>query len=567
MKNLKSDINAHLQTIYKDRNTDALAEKIMALIEAYGSGERVADREKWNEQDIILITYGDSIRAKDEVPLQTLRRFLEEYLGDCISTVHILPFFPYSSDDGFSVVDYLEVNPELGNWEDVKAIGRSFSLMFDLVINHISVESSWFRKYLRGIAPYDRFFIEEDPSKDLSEVVRPRSLPLLTRFETNRGYKYVWTTFSPDQVDLNFRNPKVLLEMCRTLLFYLNKGARIIRLDAITYLWKEDGTKCVHLPETHEVVKLMRTISEAYDAGSIILTETNVPNLENLSYFGQGDEAHMIYQFSLPPLLLHALWSGNAAYLRTWSSSLHDILPECTYFNFTASHDGIGVRPLEGLLPQDELDKLVEYTRKAGGLVSTHRRSDGTDVPYELNITYFSAMKATKEGPDNHQVDRFLCSQTIVMVMKGIPAFYIHNFTATENYHAGVEQTGRARSINRRHWDDEEVRAILSAGTPREEVFRELKRRIRIRRQQSAFHPYASQETLDLADSLFGIVRESEEQRVICVSNISNMMQETRLQGALDSSGKVKDLLSGKEISTGSAIRLQAYETVWLEIK
>ena len=159
-----------------------------------------------------------------------------------VDDIHLLPFYPYSSDDGFSVIDYKQVNPALGTWDDVARVGQNFHLMFDGVINHISAQSAWFKAFLQDDPKYRDYFIVVEGEPDLSQVVRPRTLPLLTEFTTPSGAKKVWTTFSADQIDLNYANPEVLLDIIDVLLFYVAHGAELIRLDAIAYLWKEIGT-------------------------------------------------------------------------------------------------------------------------------------------------------------------------------------------------------------------------------------------------------------------------------------------------------------------------------------
>ncbi|MCB1120747.1 MAG: alpha-amylase, partial [Verrucomicrobiae bacterium] len=352
-------VKRRLHRLYGDQ-AERCIERFLMMVGAYGVGlNPFPVDELWNERDVVLITYGDSIRKEGEAPLQTLRTFCNRRLKGAIKVVHILPFYPWSSDDGFSVKDYRAVDPELGDWKDVDAFSDDFNLMFDLVANHCSSKSGWFKEYVGGILPFNTYFKEGSPEDDLSDVIRPRTSPLLTKFETRDGPRYVWTTFSADQVDLNWENPDVFFEFLDILLFYISQGARIIRLDAIAFLWKTVGTSCLHLTETHEIVKLYRDILGILAPHVILLTETNVPHEENISYFGQGDEAHMVYQFSLPPLLLHGLLTENPKPLKSWAESLGDIPSGCTFFNFTSSHDGIGVRPLQGLLPDKELDKLV----------------------------------------------------------------------------------------------------------------------------------------------------------------------------------------------------------------
>jgi sucrose phosphorylase len=373
----------------------------------------------------------------------------------------------------------------------------------------------------------------------------------------------VWTTFSADQVDLNFSNPDLLIEMVDILLGYLSKGARIIRLDAIAFLWKKPGTTCLHLTETHEIVKLLREVAEYINPSVVILTETNVPNKENLSYFGNNDEAHMVYQFSLPPLLLHALYSGNSFYLNKWAESLPELTNETTFFNFTASHDGIGVRPLEGLLPENEKNELVENMQKFGGLVNYKSNPDGTTSPYELNITYFDALKGTKYGLDDFQVERFLASQIAMMSFRGVPAFYIHSLTASPNYPEGVAQTRQNRAINRRKWKVEELQKILNDSTPQKQVFESLQKLIPIRKKQKAFHPNSKQEILNLGNSLLGLVRisENKDQSVVVIVNLTSEKQSFTLPAKFKN--YTFDLIQNQQISQTV---VKPYQCVWLSM-
>lgn len=522
-------------------------------------------KEKWTEKDVVLITYGDSIKKTSEKPLVTLCKFAEYHFRNIISHIHILPYFPYSSDDGFSIKDYYTVNPEFGNWDDVRSIAQNFGLMTDLVINHVSQYSTWFKNYLKTEDPGKDYFIEADPLTNLSAVVRPRSLPLLTEVKTAGGTKHVWTTFSADQIDLNFQNPAVLLEMMKVFLFYLSKGAVIIRLDAIAFLWKELGTSCLHLPQTHEVVKLMRDLADSLDPSLILITETNVPNNENLSYFGHGDEAHMVYQFSLPPLLLHALYRGTSHYLNRWIRSLSDIPSGCTFFNFTASHDGIGVRPLEGILPENEIRDLISAMKDFGGHISTKRNKDGSDSPYEMNITYLDALKFTSLGRDDLQIERFICSQTLMMSFQGIPAFYIHSLLGTHNFNEGVEATGMNRTINRRKWKYEELNELLMRGTSHSRIMRELLQRISIRKKVPAFHPESQQEIMEAGDKVFVMTRGNSGEMIVVVNLTSEnySLENSRLKVEVL---QRKDLLNPKTAEEYKLL-LGPYQVMWLQKK
>ncbi len=560
---LREKIKKHLDFIYKSEYDESIVQRIVQRVEQVKSKFK-GEGSKWTEKDILLITYGDSIINDFEPTLQTLKSFLDKYFKNVLSYVHILPFFPYSSDDGFSVIDYKKVDPKLGNWSNVEDLSADYKLMFDLVINHISQYSDWYQNYLQGKKPGKNYFIEVDPELDLSAVVRPRSLPLLTSAETPNGIKHVWTTFSEDQIDLNFANPELLAEMVDIFLLYFERGATMIRLDAIAFLWKEIGSNCLHLPETHEFVKLLRDLTDYISPELILLTETNVPNKENLSYFGDNDEANMVYQFSLPPLLLQALFSSNSEYLTKWAATIPNLPETNTFFNFTASHDGIGVRPLEGLLPEEDFNSLVEGIRSFGGKISTKRNSDGTDSPYEMNITYFDAMKGTIQGQDEFQEARFICSQTIMMSMKGMPAFYIHSLLGTKNYAEGVAETGMNRTINRRKWKDSEIYPLLDGETSHSRVLNELKRIIQIRKEQKAFHPNAKQEVIELGNNLFSLSRDNG--KLVSVSNISSLKQEVNLMEVFPGNNEIlMELISGKTFSADtSIIELFPYQTVWL---
>ncbi|MGB0721640.1 MAG: sugar phosphorylase [Gammaproteobacteria bacterium] len=575
-----------LNVVYPDGDADAVLTRLLAVCQAHR--DALAEHPSphtWDEQDAVLITYGGSIQVPGERPLRSLRDFLRRRLMGTVNTVHILPFFPYSSDDGFSVIDYREVDEELGDWEDVHALAEDFFLMGDLVLNHCSRRSLWFSDYVAGTPPYDRYFVEGDPADDLALVVRPRSTPLLWKVRTHRGVRHVWGTFSDDQIDLDYRNPDVLLEMIDILLFYVRSGCRIVRLDAVAFLWKEVGTSCIHLPQTHEVVKLFRTVLEAVAPHAVLLTETNVPHHENRGYFGDllprgdahvlGDEAQMIYQFSLPPLLLHALHTGYTSYLHQWAKSLEEEPPPpgCTYLNFTASHDGVGLRGLEGLVPEKEIKNLLHAMHARGGYVSMRRREDGREAPYELNISYYEAFREPGLEHDPFHIPCFLVSQLVALSLQGIPALYIHSFTATPNDHYGVELTGRTRAINRRRWDAGELNALLdNPETEHAKVFNALTHALRVRREHPAFHPDGPQRVLDLGHHLFGVVRFTPDghDRVLCLYNFT---PDTRsipvdlecFQGGDGISARWRDLLSGDHprIERGH-LQLAGYCALWL---
>jgi len=441
-----------LSQLYTEQNVTDLLPKIDSLLSCYGQLPKT-DPEWLNESDILLITYADTLQSEESSPLAALEQFSETCLKDLFSFVHLLPFFPFSSDDGFSVIDYRQVNPSCGDWSDIEKLGKRFGLCFDLVVNHVSAKSHYFLGFLAGDPRYKDFFIAMDPDTDVSKVVRPRTWPLFHRYKGAAGDLYCWTTFSEDQIDWNVKNPDVLLELIDILLFYVSRGAKIIRLDAIAYLWKELGTNCIHLPQTHRVVQLFRALLEELAPTVLLMTETNVPHRENISYFGDGhNESQIVYNFPLPPLILHTLSAQNASRLTEWAGSLHPVSPRTTFLNFTASHDGIGVRPAADLLSPEEYQNLIHLAMRHNGHVSCKTDSStGESIPYELNLNYFDALNNPNDDsiPEETQIQRFLLSQSIALTLRGMPAVYIHSLLGSRNWNEGVRRTGQPRSINR----------------------------------------------------------------------------------------------------------------------
>ena len=550
-----------LADIYGAETGQAAFERLEPIIEKF-AGQKRKKEEFFSQDDVVLITYGDTLQKDGQTPIAALHEFANNYLKGTISTVHFLPFFPYSSDDGFSVMDFFEINPELGSWQNVNDIGSDFQLMFDYVVNHFSSKSHWFDDYLSNRIGFEDFAIEVDPTLDLSRVTRPRSLPLLSEYQKKDGRPvHLWTTFSADQIDFNFASLNVLAKMTEVLLFYVQQGASILRQDAIAYLWKEIGTTCIHLPQTHAVVKLFRAILDLVAPDVMIVTETNVPHAENISYFGNGrDEAQMVYNFTLPPLLFYSFVKEDATVLTDWAKGLHLKSSSNTFFNFTASHDGIGVRPLEGILPPQELDALVEVVKTNGGQVSYKSNPDGTDSPYELNITYVDAILADK---NSSRADRFLASQSIQYALPGVPATYIHSLLGSRNWTKGVQKTNRARTVNREKLQVEEViKELKNPESFRSQVFYPYIELIKTRKMQPAFHPNAEFEILELGPKVFAIRRSSDDQTIYALTNISSS-EATVSIAKIEAAKAMTDLITGKSYAPDN-LTLKPYQYVWL---
>jgi sucrose phosphorylase len=536
-----------LTRIYSEELAARVETRLHNLVERYRGRIPIPADTSLSEHDSILITYGDQVHKADQLDLQTLAEFCETHLRGMISGIHILPFFPWSSDDGFSVRDYRAVDPALGDWYDMERFSHSFRLMFDGVINHASAQGEWFQAFLRNEAPYRDYFLTVEGIPDLSKVFRPRALPLLTEYQTISGPRHVWTTFSTDQVDLDYHNPDVLLEIFDILLMYAERGAQFIRLDAIAYLWKEIGTPCLHLPQTHAVVRLLRAVLDEVAPHVRLITETNVPHKDNISYFGDGtNEAQLAYNFALPPLVLHTFRTGDASVLSELAAGLELSSDQTTFFNFLASHDGIGLNPVQGILSPAEIDGLVEQTLAHGGLISFKQNSDGKQSPYEMNINYFDALSdPASNEPLELQVDRFMAAQAIMLSLRGVPGIYFHSLFGSHNWNKGVNLTKHNRAINRQKLELVELESDLAdPNSLRSQVFGRY-RQLLLRRSASApFNPHGTQEVLDMGRRVFAVLRGSPngDKHVLCIQNVTAQTQS---------------------VATHT---LEPYQTLWLDI-
>lgn len=548
-------LRGHLEKLYPSDVAGSVLGRLWEIIGRFRSTHpRLADDRRagpFDETDVWLIAYGDQVRAPGQPPLETLRTFLEGRVAGAVRGLHLLPHYPYTSDDGFAVVDYTLVDPLLGDWSHVEELGQSFRLMLDAVVNHTSASSPWFRSWLADEGCHD-FYHRLEPGSDIGSVTRPRTSPLLSPFDSADGLRHVWTTFSPDQVDLNYENPEVLLTVTEILLSYVGRGASALRLDAIAFLWKHLGTTCVHLPETHEVIKLWRTVMEAVDTGTLLVTETNVPHRENISYFGDGtDEAHLVYQFPLPPLVLYAFHLADTSVLQEWMGTLSTPSPETAFLNFLGSHDGIGVRPVEGLLTPGEIRHLCDIVTEQGGGVTHRALPDGGQSPYELNTVYFDALNPVDTvEPLDVQVDRFMAAQSILLALAGVPALYFHALFGSRNWRDGVDLTGRLRVINRQKFSLEELEDELTdPASLRHQVFARMIARIEVRVREPAFHPAGPQRVVASQPVFLAFEREAVDgsSRVLCVHNVTGREQwfQAGRDDGLTVQGELLDLCDG----------------------
>ena len=553
-----------IEKIYAGTFPEATFARLQADIATAREALKLPRKAHWDEKDVVLITYADQFREAGKPTLSTFSRFYQQHLQSTFPLVHLLPFFPWSSDDGFSVIDYHQVDPQCGDWQDIARLHQETRLMFDFVCNHMSSQSAWFRHFLAQDPGWDDFCISMPPTTDLSAVTRPRTSPLLTPFKMADGdTRFIWTTFSADQIDLNFANPEVLLRMVNVLLDYLIRGADYVRLDAVGYMWKTPGTRCIHLEKTHQLVKLFRAIADHVAPGTVIITETNVPHQDNISYLGNGhDEAQMVYQFSLPPLVLHAIHTGSARALRQWASSLDLSSNDTTFFNFLASHDGIGLNPARGILSEVEIVALVRDLALEGALVSYKNNPDGTTSPYEINVTYLDALNSEADD-DATRLKRFLLAHAILLVFPGVPAIYIQSILGGRNHYDGVRAAGHNRAINRQKYDLQQIEAALAGGDwLRQQIYTRLGQLIQLRRRQPAFHPDNPMTLYDSENAVLVLSRHQAESGdgLLCVFNLSGRSVETRLPMA----HMLQDVVSGEKIDGTQPVKLDAWQFMWL---
>jgi sucrose phosphorylase len=561
-------IRSKLDNIYKKllskKDIDYFENEIVQIIK-YFNKKNPKKKKIISEKTTLVICYGDSVYSEKKKSIKVFQNFFQKKLKNCFNTIHFLPFYPSSSDSGFAVKDHYKVENKLGNWSDIKNISKSNSVMADMVINHSSARGLWFKNFLKKKEPGKDYFLTVDSKFNTSNVVRPRDHKLLKKIKIFKKSDYLWRTFSPDQIDLNFKNPSVLVQFIKIMSHLINNGVTIFRLDAIAYLWKENGTKCINLKQTHEIIKLLRNVINLLNIQTKIITETNLPEKENLSYFGKNDEANWIYNFSLPPLLIHAFLFENSSYLNKWCKNLPNTKNGNCYLNFIASHDGIGIRPTEGLLNKKTLNDFLKRLKKNGSKFSYRKIHNKIKKVYEANITVFDALKKS----DNDQkgifyLERYVSAHAIMISFEGIPAIYFNSMFGTSNDEAKYIITGNNRDLNRYKWNYKNISKKLDNKNSKQSIFfKEISNLLRVRKKQKAFHPNASRHNLNLGSNFFSFKRVSIDkgQTIICITNLSSKIQKTQLNKTYHG---WNNLIGPKIETKNKLLILKPFETIWL---
>ena len=564
-------IRSKLDNIYKillsKKDIDKFEDQIIQIIKNFNK-KNPKRKKNVSEKTSLIICYGDSIYSNKKSSISLFKIFFQKKLKNYFNTIHFLPFYPSSSDSGFSVKDHYKIENKLGNWSDIKKISKSNDIMADMVINHSSARGLWFRNFLKNKKPGKNYFLTIDSKFDTSKVIRPRDHKLLKKINIFNKKEYLWRTFSADQLDLNFKNPSVLLRFIKIMINLINHGVTVFRLDAIAYLWKESGTKCINLKQTHEIIKLLRTICSYLNVETIIVTETNLPEKENLSYFGKNDEANWIYNFSLPPLLIQAFLFENSKYLNQWSKKLPMTKNGNSYLNFISSHDGIGIRPTEGIFNKKVLNNFLKRLKKNGSKFSYRKVKNKSKKVYEANITVFNALKKTDyDSKGKFFLERYVSAHSIMISFEGIPAIYFNSLFGKSNDEAKYIITGNNRDVNRYKWNYKNISKKLSNKNSKQSIFfQKISNLLSIRRKQKAFHPNASRHNINLGSKIFSFKRISinKKQTVICITNLSSKIQKANLNKIYHN---WTNLIGSKIEIKNKLLILKPFETIWLSNK
>ena len=569
-KNQKK-ISSILKTIYKpslnEKDIDYLEDQILQIIKKFNQNN-LKKKLPIPEKTSLVICYGDNINSNQKSSIQVFRNFFKKNLKKYFNAIHFLPFYPSSSDSGFAVKDHYKIEKRIGSWSDIKKISKSSHVMADIVINHSSARGLWFKNFLKKKRPGKDYFLTVNSKFNTSKVVRPRDHKLLKKINIFKKSEYLWRTFSDDQIDLDFKNPSVLLRFIKIMVHLVNNGVTIFRLDAIAYLWKKNATNCINLKQTHEIVKLFRLITNLLNVQTLIITETNLPEKENLSYFGKNDEANWIYNFSLPPLLIHAFLFENSSYLNKWSKNLPNTKFQNSYLNFIASHDGIGMRPTEGILNKRSLNNFLRRLKKNGSKFSYRKVQNKSRKVYEANITVFDALKKSDTDPNGKFfLERYVAAHAIMISFEGIPAVYFNSLFGKANDEAKYVITGNNRDVNRYKWNHKNIKKKLSEKNSKQSIFyRNLVNLLEIKRKQKAFHPNAKRINFDLGKKMFCFKRISldKKQTILCITNLSSKIQQLRLNSLYKN---CKNLLGPQIKIEKNILFLKPFQTIWLSNK
>lgn len=433
-----------------------------------------------------LVTYADRLGGGG---MQTLHRLINGPMTGLFGGVHILPFYYpiHGTDAGFDPIDHNIVDPCLGSWEDVKAIGQNVDLMADLIVNHVSAKSSQFIDFLEKgkDSTYNGLFLTLNSvfpkgtnEADLLAIYRPRpSLPF-TCFKMKDGNKrLLWTTFTNEQIDIDLDSPQGQTYLQTVLRTLHENGISLVRLDAVGYAIKKPGSSCFMIPETFEFIDALTQQAKTLEIE--VLVEIHSYYRKQIEIAKRVDR---VYDFALSPLVLHAIFNRTARYLKEWLA----ISPR-NAVTVLDTHDGIGVIDIgadsanpkahPGLIPPEELDALVEQIHsnsRGKSRQATGAAASNLDL-YQVNCTFYDALARN----DNN----YLLARAIQFFAPGVPQVYYVGLLAGENDMDLLAKSGNGRDINRHYYSQEEVDQAIQRP-----VVQDLFELIRFRNQHPAFN-------------------------------------------------------------------------------
>lgn len=403
------------------------------------------------KNEAMLITYADSLGRN----LKELNEVLDKHLRGIVGGVHLLPFYPSSGDRGFAPMDYTKVDPAFGDWSDVETMSKDYYMMFDFMINHISRQSPYFQDFLEKkdaseyadlFIRYKDFWPNGEPTQEDVDLIykrKPRAPYVEVAFKDGSLEK-VWCTFDEQQIDLDVTTATTQKFITDNLTFLAEKGASIIRLDAFAYANKKIGTNCFFVePDIWEMLNQSEQTVAPY--GVTVLPEIHEHYSIQLKI---AEQDYYVYDFALPMLVLHALFSGKVNRLVHW-------LEICPRKQFTTldTHDGIGVVDVKDLLSDEEAEMTRESLYSQGANVKkiySTEAYNNLDI-YQINCTYYSAL-----GNDDQA---YLLARAIQCFAPGIPQIYYVGLLAGVNDIELLEKTKEGRNINRHYYTQDEVDA------------------------------------------------------------------------------------------------------------
>lgn len=460
-----------------------------------------AGASRFTQDDVMILAYPDHIYASGPT-LEALSAILSERFGALASSLHLLPPFPSTSDWGFAPLDHRTIAPAFGDWSHITALAQRFKLSLDLILNHVASEHGWFQSFLAGRPDAKGLFITVNPGMDFTNVARSRHHPPISNHGAPERPLWVWTRYGRDQIDLNWCNPEVLVRFAELIRYYAAKGIVGLRLDALPFIWKEDGTSCSNLPQTIQILRILRRAADLTHPSPYLIAEADTIMGKN-PYVGEaGDLGQLSYRYESAQIVLHMILASSKAIFDPWIDRLASLAEPGHALNLLTTHDGIYLRPKDPPLPKEALQVLMDRTLAGGGHV-IWREVAGEERPYELDITLPDLL----DGPDGRMHGRLSAALAVISCLPGIPLLYLGTLLGIRNAYDLVARTGDSRAINRGTLHLDEALERLAGGNPQSHVVERLSRFLKGRRRLDAFAPHAPIRRIAAGDTMVAFER------------------------------------------------------------